>query len=111
MNKRFTDKNAIVTGGGSGIGKAVSLRLAREGASILVADIQDDKAREVVDEITEEGGRAEAFKIDLRDISQIDQYTHREKFYSFSSDFQHELDARMEERILEVAGDLFETDF
>jgi len=39
------------------------------------------------------------------------QYTHREKFYSFSSDFQHELDARMEERILEVAGDLFETDF
>lgn len=73
MNKRFTDKNAIVTGGGSGIGKAVSLRLAREGASILVADIQDDKAREVVDEITEEGGRAEAFKIDLRDISQIDE--------------------------------------
>lgn len=39
------------------------------------------------------------------------QYLHRDKFYSLSSDFQHELDARMEERILEVAGDLFETDF
>lgn len=36
------------------------------------------------------------------------QFIHRDKFYSFSSDFQSEMDAAMEERILEVAGDLFE---
>ncbi len=73
MSKRFADKGCIVTGGGSGIGKAVALRLAREGASVLVADIQDDKAREVADEIKKEGGQAEAFKVDLMNIADIDR--------------------------------------
>jgi len=73
MLKRFADKGSIVTGGGSGIGKAVALRLAREGAAVLVADIQEDKAKEVADEIKKEGGQAEAFRVDLMDISQIDQ--------------------------------------
>lgn len=73
MEKRFADKGAIVTGGGSGIGKAVALRLAREGASVLVADIQEDKAREVASEIKKEGGQAEAFRVDLTDISQIER--------------------------------------
>lgn len=72
MSKRFADKGAVVTGGGSGIGRATALRLAREGASVLVADIQDDKARETAEAIKKEGGQAESFKIDLTDVSQID---------------------------------------
>ncbi|MFA6505314.1 MAG: glucose 1-dehydrogenase [Treponemataceae bacterium] len=72
MDKRFAKKGAIVTGGGSGIGKAVALRLAREGASVLVADIQEDKAREVAAEIKKEGGRAESFKVNLGNIAEID---------------------------------------
>jgi NAD(P)-dependent dehydrogenase (short-subunit alcohol dehydrogenase family) len=72
MGKRFADKGAVVTGGGSGIGRAVALRLAEEGASVLVADIQDDKAREVAAEIKSKGGQAEAFKVDLTDVGQID---------------------------------------
>ena len=75
MEKRFEGKGAIVTGGGSGIGKAVALRLAREGASVLVADIQDDKARETVEEIRKAGGKAESIKVDLADISQIEAMT------------------------------------
>ena len=73
MSGRFEGKGAVVTGGGSGIGRAVALRLAREGASVLVADIQDDKAREVAADIKKAGGRAEAFKVDLSVIPQIEE--------------------------------------
>jgi NAD(P)-dependent dehydrogenase (short-subunit alcohol dehydrogenase family) len=72
MSKRFEGKGAIVTGGGSGIGKAAAVRLAREGASVLVADIQDDKARETAEEIKKAGGQAEAYKVDLTRIADIE---------------------------------------
>ncbi len=73
MSGRFEGKGAVVTGGGSGIGRAVALRLAREGASVLVADIQEDKARVVAAEIIEAGGRAAAFRVDLSVIPQIEE--------------------------------------
>lgn len=44
----------------------------------------------------------------LGERDELGQFVHRDKFYSFSSDFKTEMDAVMEERILEVAGDLFE---
>ena len=55
---RFQGKVAIVTGGASGIGKATSLRLAREGAAVVIADINADAGQSVVDEITAAGGKA-----------------------------------------------------
>ena len=55
---RFADRIALVTGGASGIGKATARRLAREGAAVVVADIQEEAGRTVVDEITADGGRA-----------------------------------------------------
>jgi len=59
------DKVAIVTGGSSGLGKAYCLRLAREGARVVVADILGKEAEEVVDEIKAEGGQAIAVKTDV----------------------------------------------
>ena len=44
---RFTGKTAIVTGAGSGIGRATALRLAREGATVVVADISDARLEEL----------------------------------------------------------------
>ena len=55
---RFQGKVALVTGGASGIGKATSLRLAREGAAVVIADINADAGQSVVDEITAAGGKA-----------------------------------------------------
>jgi len=59
------DKVAIVTGGSRGLGKAYCLRLAREGARVVVADILEKEAEEVVDEIKAEGGQAIAVKTDV----------------------------------------------
>ena len=44
---RFAGKTAIVTGAGSGIGQATALRLAREGATVVVADISDARLEEL----------------------------------------------------------------
>lgn len=55
------DRSAIVTGAGSGIGRAVALLLAANGASVLVTDLERDAAEAVVAEIREAGGVAESF--------------------------------------------------
>lgn len=66
---RFTGKVAIVTGGGSGIGRATALLLASEGAKVTVADIADRAALAVVAEIESEGGTALAH---VADVSRAD---------------------------------------
>jgi NAD(P)-dependent dehydrogenase (short-subunit alcohol dehydrogenase family) len=55
------DRSAIVTGGGSGIGRAIAIELAASGASVLVADLKQESADAVVAEIIAAGGIAEAF--------------------------------------------------
>jgi dihydroxycyclohexadiene carboxylate dehydrogenase len=64
-SERFAGKSAMVTGAAQGIGRAVAMRLAREGASVVVADVDETHCRAVVDEISASGGRAEAFIVDL----------------------------------------------
>ena len=58
MAQNFDGKVALVTGGASGIGKAVALKLAAEGAAVAVVDLKAEAAQPVVDEITAAGGRA-----------------------------------------------------
>lgn len=65
MKKRLEGKVAIVTGGGSGIGEAVSKKFASEGASVVVAGLPEDPVEEVAKEIQEEGGTAIPFTGDL----------------------------------------------
>ena len=60
-------KAAIVTGGASGLGRAIALRMAGEGARVTVADINDDGAARVVAEITDQGGSARAVSVDVSD--------------------------------------------
>ncbi len=58
-------KAAVVTGGGSGIGMGLAKELARQGASVAVADISLENAERVVDEIHSEGGKAVAIHCDV----------------------------------------------
>lgn len=62
---RLKEKVAIVTGGSQGIGRAYALRFAREGAAVVVADVREEQARGVVDEIRELGGRGLALRTDV----------------------------------------------
>ncbi len=61
------DRSAIVTGGGSGIGRAVALTLAASGASVLVADLNEEHAKAVAAEIEAAGGTAAALAGDVTD--------------------------------------------
>ncbi|WP_159794280.1 SDR family NAD(P)-dependent oxidoreductase [Puerhibacterium puerhi] len=60
----FDGRVALVTGGGSGIGEAISKELAAHGARVVVTDIRLEAARRVADEITAAGGEAAAFQQD-----------------------------------------------
>ena len=62
---RLTDRVAIVTGGASGIGAASALAMAREGAHVLVADLNEAGARKTVEQIEKAGGQAVAARADV----------------------------------------------
>jgi len=64
---RLQTRRAFVTGGGSGMGRAIAMRLAREGAAVAVTDARGDAARAVREEIEAEGGRALAERCDVAD--------------------------------------------
>lgn len=68
---------AIVTGGASGIGAVVARRLGSAGASVVVADIDDEGAELVVNEIASAGGAALAVHLDVSDESQWEQAVAR----------------------------------
>lgn len=68
---RLEDKVAVVTGGGSGIGRGVCLAYAREGAQVAVVDINLDGARETATQIEAQGGRALAIRCDVSDAEQV----------------------------------------
>lgn len=62
---RFEGKVAIVTGSGQGIGEAYARALAAEGASVVVAELQQDKGQRVAEEIAAAGGRAKFVEVDV----------------------------------------------
>lgn len=69
----FEDAVAIITGGASGIGQALAEELARRGAQVVLADLQIEKAQEVVVQIQNTGGRAKAVKLDVTDFSSVER--------------------------------------
>ena len=73
MAGRLEGKTAIVTGGGSGMGRAGSVAFAAEGAAVVVADIDAARARRVVDQIVDGGGTAVVGEVDVADIARVRQ--------------------------------------
>ncbi|KQX54695.1 MULTISPECIES: SDR family NAD(P)-dependent oxidoreductase [unclassified Streptomyces] len=69
--QEFAGRIALVTGGASGIGLAVARRLAHAGAAVAVADYDADRATEAVAELTEDGARALAVRMDVTDDASV----------------------------------------
>lgn len=64
-------KVALVTGSGQGIGKAIALRLAKDGFAVAVVDYNVETARQVAEEINGQGGKAVALQADVSDRDQV----------------------------------------
>ena len=71
MAGKLNDQVAVVTGAGSGIGRATAALFAREGATVVVVDLVADAAMETAELIAEAGGRALAVKADVSDMTQV----------------------------------------
>jgi 2-hydroxycyclohexanecarboxyl-CoA dehydrogenase len=67
----LAERIALVTGGGGGIGRAISLALAEDGRAVAVADVRADAAESVAEEVAQSGARAFAIAIDVTDTGSV----------------------------------------
>ena len=77
-NKKFdlSGKQAIVTGGGSGIGQAIALALAGQGAEVCILDLNIENGQHVADEIVASGGEAVCIACDVSDFESVNAAFH-----------------------------------
>jgi len=73
MTKLFENKVAMVTGAGSGIGEAIARRMAEEGATVVVADLNRTAANQVASAIERDGGTAVAVQQDVADPASVEK--------------------------------------
>jgi 3-hydroxybutyrate dehydrogenase len=66
-------RRVLVTGGGSGVGETMAVQLARAGHELIVTDVNGPEAERVAAAIVAEGGRAVAFRLDVRDAAEVDR--------------------------------------
>jgi len=74
---KLEDKVAIVTGAGQGIGRAIALTLAREGADVVVNDVDLELAEKVAGEIKSQGRQAQAIKADVSNSEEVNQLVNK----------------------------------
>lgn len=72
MSQRLQGKRAIITGGGSGIGRGAAIKLAEEGASVAVLDVNLEAAQEVASAVIATGGKALALRTNVADETQVE---------------------------------------
>lgn len=68
---KFQGKTVLITGASSGIGMGFALRVAKDGATVLLAARREDKLKEVKAKVEELGGEAEIFPTDVTDLNQV----------------------------------------
>jgi NAD(P)-dependent dehydrogenase (short-subunit alcohol dehydrogenase family) len=73
----FQGKTIVITGAGSGIGRATALIFAREGANVVCADINEDGAKETAAQVNAKGKQALALKTDVSQRGQVDDMVKR----------------------------------
>jgi NAD(P)-dependent dehydrogenase (short-subunit alcohol dehydrogenase family) len=71
MNKKFENKVALITGGGSGIGQSTALKLAKEGAHVLIIDLDMEAAKYTQSLISEFEGKSSPYECDISNNGQV----------------------------------------
>jgi NAD(P)-dependent dehydrogenase (short-subunit alcohol dehydrogenase family) len=74
---KLEKKNAVVTGSGRGIGRAIAIAFAREGAGVAIIDVNQENCNKVVQEITRMGGKAIAVKCDVSAKVEVDDMVRK----------------------------------
>ena len=69
----LSEKSAVVTGAGSGIGKAIALALAKQGAFVDVLEVNVEAANDTVEQIRSAGGQADVFECDVSNHGQVQE--------------------------------------
>ena len=72
-SQKLVNKSAIITGGGSGIGQAISQRFAAEGAHVNILDINLENASSTADSIIQNGGKATPYQCDISNHEEVKQ--------------------------------------
>src|SRR5580704_1997207 len=86
---RFDGKAGLVTGSGSGIGRATAMGFAQRGGAVAVVDLNGDNANKVAAEIKAAGGKAIAFAADVTRTADIDMMISRAASEFGRLDFLH----------------------
>ena len=73
MTSHYDGKVALISGGASGIGRALGRLLAKRGAVVVLADRQHERAQEVAEQIRSQGGRASGVELDVRDADAYEE--------------------------------------
>lgn len=109
----FKDKAIIITGAGSGIGRATALIFAREGAKVLCADLDEASARGTADAITAAGGKALSIKTDVTQRAQVQEMADNgmEAFGRINFLFNSAGSAMRRSKFLDIDDDLFDRTF
>jgi 3-oxoacyl-[acyl-carrier protein] reductase len=109
----FKDKAVIITGAGSGIGRAAALIFAREGAKVLCADVDEATARGTADAITAAGGKALSIKTDVTQRAQVQEMADNgmEAFGRIHFLFNSAGSAMRRSKFLDIDDDLFDRTF
>ncbi len=71
--RTYTGSTAVITGGASGIGRALAEELAKNGSEVVLADLQIELAEEAASQIRASGGNATAAKLDVRDFAGVER--------------------------------------
>lgn len=74
---KLTGKTAVITGGGSGIGKAISKKFAEAGASVHILELNAEAGKQVLREIQEDGGTAEVYNVDITKQQAVVEVAHK----------------------------------
>lgn len=76
MDLQLSGKVVIVTGAGRGHGESMAVALAKEGATVIVADLNGDNARKVLAQIESEGGAGAAYPLDVTQLPAVEKLVH-----------------------------------